>query len=291
MILVIKNADFSANCIERVELNRNLNPFTLAAIEASGNKSMTSEQKSALDTFFNKIGAFGNESEIWSKLDKVYIPFLCSDLTKACVNYKTNESEHELSAERYTLRNKGVAGVVEDPATYTENAISSSFVMDPKNMTIVSMLMEDDKSLSNIVPLFQYNGNSNTNRFHTTISKTGGGDFQGNIGFLKPSGSFPYAVYNSYPVKHALVGFTIRSVNDQCLLKVDRVTDTTTDLSFLSSVGTDTSSNINIFATATSAAMQKMAPSLGLMIVGKSLTTEEAITLKSASETLVEFFK
>lgn len=291
MILVIKNADFSANCIERVELNRNLNPFTLAAIEASGNKSMTSEQKSALDTFFNKIGAFGNESEIWSKLDKVYIPFLCSDLTKACVNYKTNESEYELSAERYTLRNKGIAGVVENPATYTESAISSSFVMDPKNMTNVSMLMEDDESLSNLAPLFQYNGNSNANRFYTSLGKSGGGDFQYNISFLKPSGIFPCGIYNSYPVKHVLIGGIIRSVSDQSILNVDTVKDTTTDLSFLSSVGTDTSSNINLFSTATSAAIPKTAPSVGLMIVGKSLTTEEAITLKSASETLVEFFK
>lgn len=291
MILVIKNADFSANSIERVELNRNLNPFTLAAIEASGNQSMTSEQKSALDTFFNKIGAFGNESEIWSKLDKVYIPFLCSDLTKACVNYKTNESEYELSAERYTLRNKGIAGVVETPDTYTETTISSSFIMEPKNMTIVSMLMEDDESLSGGVPLFQYNGNSNTNRFHITLGKSGGGDFQCNIGFLKPSGIFPCGIYNSYPVKHVLIGCTIRSVSDQSIFKLDTVTDKTTDLSFLSSVGTDTSSNINLFSTATSAAIPKMAPSVGLMIVGKSLTTEEAITLKSASETLVEFFK
>lgn len=290
MILVIKNADFSANCIGKVELNRNLNPFTLAAIEASGNQSMTSEQKSALDTFFNKIGAFGNESEIWSKLDKVYIPFICSSLSKVCVNYKTNESEYELSAERYTLRNKGITGVVEKPDTYTETTISSSFVMDPKNMTIVSMLMEDDESLSAAVSLFQYNGNSKNNRFYSGFGKTGGGDFQGNIGFLQPSGSFPYSIYNSYPVKHVLIGHTIRSVNDQSIFKVDTVKDTTTDLSFLSSVGTDTSSNINLFSTPTSAAMPKMAPSVGLMIIGKSLTTEEAITLKSASETLVEFF-
>ena len=56
MILVLKNADFSAKNIGQVQVTVNLHAFTEAAIQASGNTSLTAEQKSALDSLFLSMG-------------------------------------------------------------------------------------------------------------------------------------------------------------------------------------------------------------------------------------------
>lgn len=291
MILVLQGADFSANNLGKIEVKRDINPFTLAAIDASGNQSMTNEQKSALDTFFEKIGAFGNKSEIWSKLDKVYIPFLCSSLSNACVNYKTNKSDKELSAERYTLRNRGITGVIENPATYTESNISEMNIIGSSNLTIVSMLMEDDRSLTEAANFMTYNGNSARNRFNCFISKSGDGQSRLELSYLTPGGGINVTMPN-YPIKHILFGITIRSANDYSRIVKESVVDGIDELSYISNIGTDTGvNNYGIFTQATLKANSSKSPSIGLLIVGKSLTHEEAVTLKSASETLVGFFK
>lgn len=64
--------------------------FTLNAIAASGNSSMTDAQKWALNRFFHQIGAIGN-SETWQKVKCLIIPMICGD-NKATVytDYTTN---------------------------------------------------------------------------------------------------------------------------------------------------------------------------------------------------------
>lgn len=292
MVIVIKNADFSANNLGQVEVKRVINQFTLAAINASGNQSMTNEQKSALDTFFETIGAFGNKSEIWGKLDKIYIPFLCSSLSKACVNYKTNRTDKELSAERYTLRNRGVTGVIENPANYTESNISDMHVINSSSLTVVSMLMEDNESLTEQANLIAYEGNSGANRFFSFISKSGNGVAAFGVSYIKPTGDVILSPYPAYPFKHALFGITIRSAYDYTEINKESVEDKTSELSVISNTGTDTSvSKYTVFTSSTGAALSSLGPSIGLLIIGKSLTHEDAVTLKSASETLVGFFK
>ena len=292
MILVIKNADYSAKNLGKVEVKRVLNQFTLAAIEASGNTSMTAEQKSALDTFFQNVGAFGSANSIWSKLDKVYIPFLCSSLSNACINYKTNKSDKELSAERYTLRNRGVTGVIESPANYTESNISDMHVIDSNSLTIAAMLMEDDKSLTNSSELITYNGNSKNNRFNCNIQKTGGGDALFSLSYITPGGGVNSNIANDYLAKkHSLFGIVIRSANDYSKITKESVVDITDELSYISNTSNDTGvSSYGIFTQAVLKASSSKSPSIGLLIIGKGLTHEEAVTLKSATETLVNFF-
>ena len=64
--------------------------FTLDAITASGNASMTDAQKMALNHFFYQIGAIENTA-LWQKIQALALPMICGDnLTYACVNYVNN---------------------------------------------------------------------------------------------------------------------------------------------------------------------------------------------------------
>lgn len=60
--------------------------FTLDAITASGNASLSDEQKWALNHFFYRIGAISN-SGIYSKLQVLGLPFIAVSLDTALNNY------------------------------------------------------------------------------------------------------------------------------------------------------------------------------------------------------------
>ena len=90
MIIVLKGADFSANNIGHIEVTKDLAPFTLAAIEASGNTSLRGEQKSVLNTFFDNLGAFDNTG-LWTKIKVLMMPMLSLDLAHSMVDYTDNE--------------------------------------------------------------------------------------------------------------------------------------------------------------------------------------------------------
>lgn len=292
MIILLKNADFSANNIGKVEVKRVLNPFTIAAIAASGNQSITNEQKSALDTFFEKIGAFGNKSEIWGKLDKVYIPFLCSELSIACLNYKTNIIDRSLSSTRYTLRSRGVTGAIESPASHTESKLNEDIAIDTKNLSVLAILMEQDVSLASGSRLVTYEGNSGSNRWQVVLSKASDG--RGIVSFagLNPSGNLNHSVGNSFPISYKLIGINIRAVNDIVYCQESSLYHSTNVSSLLESVGEDTpAKSLSIFTDSSSRAISSNAPSVGMMLLGKGLTDAELLELKSASESLVEFFK
>lgn len=81
--IVITGADFSDVSIGHVDLPRELSGDALAWIEASGNSSMTDNQKCAIDDFISET------SSVRSKLKVLYIPLIASGLTKAFINYAT----------------------------------------------------------------------------------------------------------------------------------------------------------------------------------------------------------
>ena len=89
MILVLKGADFSANNIGKIDLPRELSDFTKAALSASGNTSLSDEQKLALDNFFINIGAVSNTG-IWRKIKVLFLPILAADKERAFTNYVGN---------------------------------------------------------------------------------------------------------------------------------------------------------------------------------------------------------
>lgn len=109
MIIVLSTADFSANNIGQISVPRELTAFTKNAIKVSGNTSMTEEQKLALDDFFINIGASDN-SGIFSKLEVLILPMICTDVTKAFTNFKDN-SVIPLSSTSFKLQNHGLKSI------------------------------------------------------------------------------------------------------------------------------------------------------------------------------------
>lgn len=103
MKLVLRNSRLSFEMADYTP-----NQFTLKAIEASGNTTMSANQKKALEKFFNDIGATDN-SGIFSKLDFLYIPMLANKLRYTLVNYKDNSRIVEPSSDTYKLINKGIS--------------------------------------------------------------------------------------------------------------------------------------------------------------------------------------
>lgn len=79
--------------------------FTLDAITASGNSSMTDDQKWALNHFFYAVGAINNPT-LWAKVKYLAIPMICNDNdAKALRDYKNNS---EISFSNGTWSNHGV---------------------------------------------------------------------------------------------------------------------------------------------------------------------------------------
>lgn len=141
MIIVLKGADFSANNIGKVQVTTDLHPYTKAAIDASGNTSLTGEQKSALNELFLAMGVDGS-NDAMSKMRRVYLPIIAGDVSKALVNYNTTDMivDKELSEEYWTLRSNGLVGVKTGQSIeLTENNILkadnfSSFLLRTEKM-------------------------------------------------------------------------------------------------------------------------------------------------------------
>lgn len=111
MIIKLNGADFSANNLGQVQVTTELNAFTKSAIAASGNDSLTKEQKSALDALFLAMGVDGSNT-VMSKMRKVYLPMIAGDVSKALVNYADANFavDVELSDTYWELRNNGLVG-------------------------------------------------------------------------------------------------------------------------------------------------------------------------------------
>lgn len=119
MILVLKNADFSANNIGRVQVTTELSEYTKAAIAASGNASLTLEQKSAVNNFFETIGAGSSESNtIISRMRFIYLPIVAGELSKAMLNYATIDfvKDFEPNTTNWALQNNGIQGLAQGQA-------------------------------------------------------------------------------------------------------------------------------------------------------------------------------
>lgn len=133
MIIVLEGADFSQNNLGQIDIDYTLDDFTLAAIAASGNSSLTDDQQRALNFFFKRLGAFGGQGTIWGKLTHLWLPMIAGDLAHALVNYKDNTVSATPNSAQYTLQSKGVKAIVDNAS-----AIGVTLAQAP-NKTDISM--------------------------------------------------------------------------------------------------------------------------------------------------------
>ena len=112
MIIKINGADFSQNNLGKVVVTTELNPFTKAAITASGNDSLTLTQKVMLNDLFLKMGVDGSNN-VMSKIHRLYLPIIAGDVSHALINYKDTNfvNDKVLDSSHWTLRSNGLVGV------------------------------------------------------------------------------------------------------------------------------------------------------------------------------------
>lgn len=123
MIIKINGADFSKNNLGKVVVTTELDPFTKAAIVASGNDSLTLTQKVMLNDLFLKMGVDGSNN-VMSKIHRLYLPLIAGDVSHALINYKDSSfvNDKVLDSSHWTLRSNGLVGVAQGQSiTLTES--------------------------------------------------------------------------------------------------------------------------------------------------------------------------
>lgn len=147
MIIVLKEADFSSDNIGQIEISRDLNPYTVAAIEASGNNSLTDLQKFALDDLFIALEVDNPTTGIISKIRKMYIPMIASSVGNALINYASNDFTADATplATDWELRNHGIA-------VSPQTTGSQTFTLTLDNPLLASNFMQVWLRTENMVP-------------------------------------------------------------------------------------------------------------------------------------------
>lgn len=145
MLIVIRDADFSANNIGTISVPVELNAFTKAALAASNNNGLASDKKQALDTFFKEMGAFGSQSNLWSKFDMVYLPFVVSGMEYSLMNYIDNTTVVTPNTSYFSKVNGGIKPIANINKNSAANVlkVSKSYVFDYRNKSTIFLATED----------------------------------------------------------------------------------------------------------------------------------------------------
>lgn len=234
MILVLKDADFSANNIGQVDVDRELNAYTLAAIAASGNDSLTDTQKFALDDLFLAMGVDGS-NQVMSKIRKLYLPMIAGSVGNALINYTTDDFVKDATPNdvNWELRNHGITQkasgqnlelTLNNPlvgTNYTQMWLRTENMVSGVNDTCYNMTLRGKSDISLFLGLIEQSAASN-----------------GLINYNNSNGiSYVGTVYKSVE-QRCVFGISYRAANDVSLqrfgeytLKTDGSIGITTDMS------------------------------------------------------------
>lgn len=284
MIIKISNADFSSDYIEKVNVKKKLDAFTIAAIEASGNSSLTTEQKFALDDFFGTLGAYGDSSNIWSKMSYMFIPFLSSDVSKAMVNYVGNDTSIVPDSSKFELRNKGLA-VKESQTGYFQINHTSSF--DGEDISYGFRYMESFEATSTKGYMLCQFGSLNPGRFITKVNVPSALN-TANISLVKDGGTNVYATpyARGSIIQPAAVVISVYGSESSNL---QLFTSNETSPKIGTAVMPTLNNRLYVLNGFNDYADSNY-PSLGIFFVGSHLTQEELVTVVNAIDSLVAYF-
>lgn len=279
-----------------VTYNLGLDTFTLNAISESGNTGMTDAQKLALNTFFRNVGAFGSASTVWGKMDRVYIPMIVTDVTKAGHDFTEKGEDLTISSETFQLRSHGLASKLSNENS--TNVPRLQIKLDKTNLSILHVMMEGANANSQ-KSLFRlgYTGDSSNNRVYMKPGINGSGTgYIMSYEHVTPSGAklevdCKLGGSTIADVKYKLCGFSLTGTDTGKILKLDGTFTTATYTNF-SNVGTDTAkANAYMLGDASGKIATSDALSEGIIYMGKGLSESEMTTLKTATEILVNAFK
>lgn len=279
MILVLKGADFSADNLGKVQVTTELHPFTKSAIQASGNTTLTNEQKSALDALFLAMGVDGSNN-VMSKMRYMYLPILCNDVTKALVNYASADFNVDkvLDQNQWELRNHGLVGKNNSSTNAITLTLASEKALFGDNFTEMFLRTEpyaiDAKNLSNITGIIRSNNflgaKDDVNKYGVySVDTYGYSSFDSS---LKPSG-----------VVQAN-GYSVRGTSDNDWRLEGKVyKDKTVTISLLTHGQNET---VYIFGVGT----KNTENPYGALIMGEGITSEQFHTIMDRLDDLYKSF-
>lgn len=280
MILVLNRADFSENNLGQVEITTILDEFTLNAIELSGNDSLTDAQKSALNTFFKNIGAFGTKSNIFSKLRFLYLPILAGSLDKSLINYKTSDVSLVPSNTKFQLRNKGITGVSGGTNAYID-ITSSAF--SATNLSVCALRTEYLATPSIVCKI----GTKSTARFALTTRTTSaeGLNMMATINTGADLGGSQVTIAKEGKATTEGDFFSV-SMNSDGSNNIIKVTDVTNNKYTDSSLNLDNTTSLTLFngiASGQNSGVTDANAALGIIAIGDALTQDELVIFKNSS--------
>ena len=113
--------------------------FTLDAITASGNETMSDAQKATLNHFFYQIGAIDNNA-LWAKIKLLLLPMVCNkNIAKSLINYTTNDLEGTPATPYWSFAANG--GLTCSETTYNITLSDARFVGRSDEVSVVFATM------------------------------------------------------------------------------------------------------------------------------------------------------
>lgn len=277
MIVQINNADFSEKNIGKISTG--IDPFTIAAIAASGNTTMSNNQKIALNTFFKQIGATqGSTSQIFGKMKFIYLPMIAADVAKALVNYKTNNVDFAPSSDYYQIRNHGI---VKTSSHDGFNKVIDKISPDNFSMTVLrnEVYTEEETSAADYrTSFFGLRGILNTSLWIGPLYCTKSSD--GASANLVATGLVSSA-FSTVLSADAISAQTINSDGNKVYRLINN-TLSSKDKSLADFSG-ETSQRLYVFVNA-------VYKPVGAMILGESLSNDEMYVINNALNELKHYF-
>lgn len=280
MIIVLNGADFSQNNLGQVEITTVLDPFTEAAITASGNNSMSDIQKASLNTFFKKLGAFGSETTIWSKMQYVFLPMLSADLAHSMINYVGNSDAIVPDAAKFKLRNHGITGY---DSTAQRIDVTAGTAVDLRDMSILYINTENLG-----LNLKAYIGSSSSARGTWGFAAGSNGSvlFSARYNTGSPSVTENFCTSQDKSTHYNKLGGYSAYGTTCSYIDAYGVVHTVTE----SSLPTGSSTTIRLFSALNGTGITQDASATGLLMIGTHLSSSEIGIVKTAAEHLRDTF-
>lgn len=246
--------------------------FTLDAITASGNASMTSEQQWALNHFFYQIGAIDNTG-IYAKLGGLYLPLICGgSLTHALVDYK-GSNNRDISDKNVKFQSNGLVKLDPSGSVSTANIIlRSDYTGAVDDLSVAVMFTEALTASGTSLSTLAFKGQSSDSASIVVAAKASSKDY---ISLFSKR-----AIYSESAAYKGFVGTVSGETRKALFVSAES----------FASIGEESSGADDPSGVSYVSLYWNNTTPIGIYMYGAALTTSESELLASAMKDLVNAF-
>lgn len=281
-IIVLKTADFSANNIGTIDINREPMGSTLALLSNYAlyvNGEVSKKSQLALDDFLIDLKA----STIWDKVDMMLIPYFASDRTEMLFNLKTgttvkysiNQANFDVFSKKvgkgmyYDSRKLASFSYPNNPGFYQPIIDISGYGLSTENIHMSAYLPEKLSSAKNVIGDYETLGVLSTRTFSS-------GKYS--IGYLTAEADTNTILSTGFRIG-TCAGNTMNDIN------IYSCGQTKYNTTLTKTMNRSEASRIGLFCNTPSDATVDV--TIGLFSVGKALTDAECSIYTTLVNTLM----